>query len=77
MIFSPPPRNLRAELLDLDEAPFEEVRDSLRDVQRVNKYLSGYRVLLQHIAGCPALLHPGFFRIPQSIELAKPATICR
>ena len=51
MIFSPPPRNLRAELLDLDEAPFEEVRDSLRDVQRVNKYLSGYRVLLQHIAG--------------------------
>ena len=51
MIFSPPPRNLRAELLDLDEAPFEEVRDSLRDVQRVNQYLSGYRVLLQHIAG--------------------------
>ncbi|NIP99617.1 MAG: methyltransferase domain-containing protein, partial [Nitrospinaceae bacterium] len=43
------PRNLRPELLDLDEAPFEEVRDSLRDVQRVNRYLSGYRVLLHHI----------------------------
>ncbi len=51
MMFSPPPRNLRAELLDLDEAPFEEVQDSLKDVQRVNKYLSGYRVLLHHIAG--------------------------
>ena len=48
MIFSPPPRNLRAELLDLDEAPYEEVRDSLDDVQRVNRYLSGYRVLLHH-----------------------------
>ena len=49
MIFSPPPRNLRPELLDLDEAPFEEVRESLQDVRRVNRYLSGYRVLLQHI----------------------------
>lgn len=49
MIFSAPPRNLRAELLDLDEAPFEEVRDSLQDVRRVNRYLSGYRVLLHHI----------------------------
>jgi SAM-dependent methyltransferase len=51
MMFSPPPRNLRAELLDLDEALFEEVQDSLKDVQRVNKYLSGYRVLLHHVAG--------------------------
>jgi len=49
MIFSTPPRNLRPELLDLDEAPFEEVRDSLQDVQRVNRYLSGYRVLLHHM----------------------------
>jgi len=48
MIFSPPPRNLRAELLDLDEAPYEEVRESLEDVRRVNRYLSGYRVLLYH-----------------------------
>ena len=48
MIFSPPPRNLRAELLDLDEAPYEEVRESLGDVRRVNRYLSGYRVLLRH-----------------------------
>lgn len=48
MIFSPPPRNLRAELLDLDEAPYEEVRDSLNDVQKVNRYLSGYRALLHH-----------------------------
>jgi len=48
MIFSPPPRNLRAELLDLDEAPYEEVRQSLKDVCRVNRYLSGYRVLLYH-----------------------------
>lgn len=48
MIFSPPPRNLRAELLDLDEAPYEEVRESLGDVCRVNRYLSGYRVLLHH-----------------------------
>lgn len=46
--FSPPPRNLRAELLDLDEAPFEEVKESLGDVRRVNQYLSGYRVLLYH-----------------------------
>jgi len=48
-MFPPPPRNLRPELLDLDEAPFEEVRDSLSDVRRVNKYLSGYKVLLHHI----------------------------
>ncbi len=48
MIFSAPPRNFRAELLDLDEAPFEEVRDSLSDVRKVNRYLSGYRVLLEH-----------------------------
>jgi len=48
MIFSPPPRNLRDELLDLDEAPYEEVKDSLNDVQTVNRYLSGYRVLLHH-----------------------------
>ncbi len=47
-MFSPPPRNLRAELLDLDEAPFAEVVESLKDVQRVNRYLGGYRVLLQH-----------------------------
>lgn len=45
-----PPRNLRDELLDLDEAPYEEVRDSLNDVAVVNRYLSGYRVLL-HYAG--------------------------
>jgi len=44
-----PPRKLRDELLDLDEAPYEEVRDSLRDVANVNRYLSGYRVLLQHV----------------------------
>ncbi len=44
-----PQRNFRAELLDLDEAPFEEVKDSLRDVQRVNQYLSGYRSLLLHV----------------------------
>tara|TARA_Y100000588_G_scaffold281402_1_gene298456 strand:+ start:355 stop:1077 length:723 start_codon:yes stop_codon:yes gene_type:complete len=43
-----PPRNLRDELLDLDEASYEEVRDSLRDVAFVNRYLSGYRVLLYH-----------------------------
>jgi SAM-dependent methyltransferase len=48
MILSPPPRNLRAELLDLDEAPYEEVKESLGDVRRVNRYLSGYRVLLHH-----------------------------
>ena len=47
-LFSPP-RNLRDELLDLDEAPYEEVRDSLQDVATVNRYLSGYRVLLQHV----------------------------
>jgi len=49
MIFHPPPRNLRPELLDLDEAPFEEVKESLEDVRRVNRYLSGYSVLLHHI----------------------------
>jgi len=43
-----PPRNLRDELLDLDEAPYEEVRDSLSDVATVNRCLSGYRVLLHH-----------------------------
>ena len=43
-----PPRNLRDELLDLDEAPYKEVRDSLNDVATVNRYLSGYRVLLHH-----------------------------
>jgi len=35
-------------LLDLDEAPYEEVRDSLSDVATVNRCLSGYRVLLHH-----------------------------
>ncbi len=44
-----PPRNFREELLDLDQASFEEVKDSLKDVQTVNEYLSGYRVLLHHI----------------------------
>jgi len=44
-----PPRNLRDELLDLDEASYEEVRDSLQDVATVNRYLSGYRVLLHHV----------------------------
>ena len=48
MLF-PPPRNLKPELLDLDEAPFEEVQDSLRDVRCVNKYLSGYKLLLFHV----------------------------
>ena len=48
MLFSPP-RNLRPELLDVDEAPFTEVLDSLADVRRVNKYLSGYKVLLFHV----------------------------
>ena len=43
-----PPRNFRDELLDLDEAPYEEVRDSLSDVATVNRYLSGYRVLVHH-----------------------------
>lgn len=49
MNFFSPPRNLRAELLDLDEAPFEEVKESLGDIRRVNQYLSGYRVLLHHV----------------------------
>lgn len=48
-MFFVPPRNLRDELLDLDTAPFEEVKDSLNDVRRVNRYLSGYKVLLHHI----------------------------
>ena len=48
-MFFYPPRNLRPELLDLDEAPFAEVQDSLGDVRRVNKYLSGYKVLLFHV----------------------------
>ena len=48
-MFFYPPRNLRPELLDLDEAPFAEVQDSLGDVRRVNKYLSGYKVLLLHV----------------------------
>ena len=47
-LFSAPPRDFKAEMLDLDEAPFELVRDSLSDVRRVNRYLSGYRVLLFH-----------------------------
>ena len=47
--FRPPPRNLRDELLDLVEAPYEEVRESLQDVATVNRYLSGYRVLLHHV----------------------------
>lgn len=46
--FSPPPRRLRAELLDFDNISFEEARESLEDVRRVNKYLSGYRVLLRY-----------------------------
>lgn len=49
MFFSAPPRNFQAELLDLDEAPFDEVKESLNDVRRVNRYLSGYRVLLHHV----------------------------
>ena len=48
MIFSPPPRNLKPELLDLDNAPFDEVKDSLEDVRLVNKYLGGYKVLLYY-----------------------------
>lgn len=48
-MFLTPSRNLKSELLDLDEAPFEEVKDSLMDVRLVNKYLSGYKVLLFHI----------------------------
>ena len=42
-------RRLRPELLDMDAASYDEVRDSLIDVQRVNKFLSGYRVLLKHL----------------------------
>ncbi len=49
MFFSAPPRNFRSELLDEDQASYEEVRDSLSDVRRVNQYLSGYRVLLKHV----------------------------
>jgi 2-polyprenyl-3-methyl-5-hydroxy-6-metoxy-1,4-benzoquinol methylase len=33
----------------MDAASYDEVRDSLIDVQRVNKFLSGYRVLLKHL----------------------------
>ena len=44
-----PPRNLRDELLDLDEAPYEEVMESLQDVANVNRYLSGYKVLIHHV----------------------------
>jgi len=47
-MFPPPPRNLKPELLDLDEAPFDEVQDSLEDVRLVNRYLGGYRVLLYY-----------------------------
>jgi ubiquinone/menaquinone biosynthesis C-methylase UbiE len=46
MFFSYPPRNLRPELLDLDEAAFDEVRDSLEDIRLVNRYLGGYKILL-------------------------------
>ena len=49
MFFSSTPRNLKPELLDLDEAPFDEVQDSLEDVRLVNRYLGGYRVLLYYI----------------------------
>lgn len=35
-------------MLDLDEAPYGEVRESLKDVAAVNRYLSGYRALLCH-----------------------------
>ena len=49
MFFSSPPRNLKPELLDLDDAPFDEVQDSLEDVRLVNRYLGGYRVLLYYI----------------------------
>jgi SAM-dependent methyltransferase len=49
MFFSYPPRNLKPELLDLNEASFDEVQDSLEDVRLVNKYLGGYRVLLYYI----------------------------
>ena len=49
MFFSSIPRNLKPELLDLDEAPFDEVQDSLEDVRLVNRYLGGYRVLLYYI----------------------------
>ncbi|SVE48267.1 uncharacterized protein METZ01_LOCUS501121, partial [marine metagenome] len=48
MIFFPPPRNLKPELLDLDNAPFDEVKDSLEDVLLVNRYLGGYKVLLYY-----------------------------
>ena len=49
MVFFPPPRNLKPELLDEDQASFEEVKDSLEDVRRVNQYISGYRVLKHHL----------------------------
>ena len=46
--FSYPPRNFKPELLDLDEAPFDEVQDSLEDIRLVNRYLGGYKVLLHY-----------------------------
>ena len=49
MFFSYPPRNLKPELLDLDEAPFDEVQDSLEDVRLVNRYLGGYKILLYYV----------------------------
>jgi SAM-dependent methyltransferase len=48
MFFSYPPRNFKPELLDLDEAPFDEVQDSLEDICLVNRYLGGYKVLLHY-----------------------------
>ncbi len=48
MFFSYPPRNLKPELLDLDEAAFDEVQDSLEDIRLVNRYLGGYKVLLHY-----------------------------
>ena len=48
MFFSYPPRNLKPELLDLDEAAFDEVKDSLEDIRLVNRYLGGYKVLLHY-----------------------------
>ena len=67
-MFFPPPRNLRPELLDLDEAPFEEVRDSLEDVRLVNKYLSGYKVLLHYIRNEATTKIPVWRMISISVE---------
>jgi len=64
MLFSPPGRDFKPELLDLNEAPFEEVRKSLKDVRRVNRYLSGYRVLLEQVGS--------FF---QNKESGRPFTV--